>query len=121
MTKEELIKRFPNASESFIAQNCSTGIRPNQPQQTQGCPLDSAPKREATGGGSVEGRFKITFRVCSVRPMDYDNASIKQAQDCIVQAGLLPDDNWKVLQGETISEKADQQINERTEITITQL
>lgn len=64
-------------------------------------------------------RIKILFRIYSVRPLDWDNYSIKQLQDLLVKSGILPDDKWSVLSGEVVSEKVDRKEEERTQITFT--
>lgn len=50
--------------------------------------------------------------------MDWDNISVKELQDCCVEAHLLPDDNWQILEGSVISEKARTREEEGTEIII---
>jgi hypothetical protein len=50
--------------------------------------------------------------------MDWDNPSIKQIQDCVRQAGFIPDDSWSILEGRIISCKADKEGSERTEILL---
>lgn len=81
-------------------------------------------KRKEKGGNSAAvstepaRRCRITFRIYAVRPLDWDNYSVKQIQDCLVHAGILDDDKWDILEGGIVSEKAYSKEEERTEITI---
>ncbi|MES2367174.1 MAG: hypothetical protein V4563_14955 [Pseudomonadota bacterium] len=62
--------------------------------------------RETPGSTGSLQRAKITYIVRAVRPCDFDNWNIKFLQDCLVAAGILDDDNWQILSGQIISEKA---------------
>ncbi len=117
ITPNELARLFPGASKACVAANLG-GIRADHPQPAKGNSLvSSAPRKDKSGDGPVE-RFKIIFRVYSVRPADYDAYSCKELQDMLVHATILPDDNWRILQGETISCKAYSKEEERTEVEI---
>jgi len=126
MTRDELLKRFPNASAAFLRNNSDdhpSRLPARQERKPDTRPaLVSAPQGKGTGKRSVVPgeRYRISFTVHAVRPRDWDNltASIKQLQDCLVEAGWLPDDNWKVLEGTVRSDKAASKAEERTEITI---
>ncbi len=63
-------------------------------------------------------RYRITYTVYAVRPMDFDNIAVKKIQDELVHQNFLPDDNWKVLEGTVISKKAAKESDERTVIEI---
>jgi hypothetical protein len=75
------------------------------------------PRQERAGSG---GYYRIKFVVHATQPRDWDNlsASVKQIQDAIVEAGWLPDDDWKTLEGTVVSAKATTEEEERTEVTI---
>lgn len=79
------------------------------------------PRKGKSRKGAVLGvarRRRITFRIYSVRPPDWDGVDCKSIQDCIIKAGLLDADDWDKLSGEVISEKVHSKEDERTEITI---
>lgn len=126
MTRDEILKRFPNASQSTIRANLSdnSGLRPVEPKHAQRKTLVDPSPGEKTGGAGVgerspvANRFRVTYRVFSTRPCDFDNYHIKELQDLLVRAGMLPGDDWRTLQGEIVSYKAESKKHERTEITI---
>lgn len=97
-------------------------LRATEPECPERRPLERAAQREAKGGFGapvgITGRSRVIYRVYSQRPLDWDNYRLKDLQDCLVQAGLLADDNWRILQGEVISEKVHTKAEERTEVTI---
>lgn len=112
---------FENASESTKRRNPHLFGSAGLPSAGQQCgerdALGHIPEGKTAGGT----RFEISFTVYAVRPNDYDNLRCKELQDCLVKAGLIPDDNWRVLQGRIISKKASSQAEERTEILIEQI
>lgn len=114
MNRTEILKRFPNASESFIRKNCAEGIRPDDPQPVKGKPLVRSIPRKETG----LLRAHIRFVIFSRRPADWDNYHVKELQDLLVHAGILGGDHWDILEGSVRSEKAYSQEEERTEIVI---
>jgi|SRR5687767_3207430 len=97
------------------------GVCAPKPERAPGVPLERSGKREAPGSQSPQRRFLVRFRCYSVRPLDWDNYRLKDLQDLLCVTGLLPDDNWQVLEGHVSSHKAASPIFERTEIEITQL
>lgn len=118
MTEHDLRKiaeRLP-LSESTRRRNQAGGeICPAKPKPPARKALVSIAPREAQSGQ----RVKVVFRVYAVRPCDWDNYWTKGLQDCLVGAGLLCGDDWRVLRGEVISEKVNSRAEERTEIEIT--
>jgi Holliday junction resolvase RusA-like endonuclease len=126
MKRDEIIKRYPNASPSFIARNCddnAASLPPKASGKRRNEALDrSAQRKRAVEDGAESGaRYHIRFTVYSIRPRDWDNlaASLKSLQDAVVAAGWLPDDNWKVLTGEAIPANAKTKAEQRTVIEIT--
>jgi len=97
------------------------GLCAPKPECLERLPLERAGKREASGGKSPAGRFLVRFRCYAVRPLDWDNYRLKDLQDMLCVAGLLPDDGWKLLEGHVSSHKAHSKAEERTEIEITKL
>ncbi len=146
MTRDELLKRFPGISKSCLYRTIEgipvhqiddaaaavnranreaviARILARQKSEPQPGPAlvrpakRETPRKERIGAG---GHYRIKFIVYAVRPRDWDNlsASVKQLQDAIVEAGWLPDDDWKTLEGTVVSAKAATEEEERTEVTI---
>lgn len=125
--------KFPNASAAFRRRNPhlfgavpaagAERIRADVPQPRPRRPLVSDATREA---GSPEAsaqcdqpcRFRVRFTVYACRPCDWDNYRTKPLQDCLVAAGFMPDDNWKILEGEVVSMKARSKAEQRTVIEL---
>ena len=93
-------------------------LRPPEPERDSGMPLERVASRKKESSHLPEIRYRITFTVYSIRPFDWDNYRFKDLQDCIVKAGLLPGDDWRVLEGRVVPHKAATKEEERTEITI---
>ena len=107
-TQDEL-----NAYQSRLAR-----LRAPQPEPAKGKTLVDPIPREAEGGSGTQGRYRISFRIFARRPLDWDNAFVKPLQDLVVQAGLLPGDDWKTLEGSVSCYKARSKAEERTEVLI---
>ncbi len=123
MSRDEIIKRYPNASESFIAANLDTQAKvarlyPDDPQPAKGDALVSSVEGKETRWYGPASRFEITFHIYSVRPADWDGWNCKQLQDFLVHASCLPGDGWRVLSGRVISHKVHKGEEEKTEIEI---
>lgn len=97
------------------------GLRAPKPQRPQGKPLVGAQKGKDKGRSLPPQRFRITYRIWAVRPLDFDNYTIKELQDWLCAIGLLPTDKWDTLEGLVISQKAHTKAEERTEVTIERL
>ena len=97
-------------------------IRATEPECPERRSLVRAAQGEAQGGSGaqegISGRMRVIFRVYAQRPLDWDNYRLKDVQDCLVEAGLLVGDDWRVLEGRVISCKAHSKEEERTEIEI---
>lgn len=125
MKSDELKKRYPNASISFIRRNSddhNASLPTEAGSKRRNETLDEGPQRKRASAKGVKSgaRYHIRFTVYSIYPRDWDNlaASVKQLQDAVVEAGWLPDDNWKVLTGEAIPAKAKTRAEQRTVIEI---
>lgn len=116
MTRDELKRRFPNGSESFLRDNAEP-VRAPQPQRAAGAPLVHPLPGETPG----RIRFEVRFRVYSRQPLDWDNYYLKYPIDMLVAAGILPSDDWRTLEGRVSSHKVHSEAEERTEILITEL
>ena len=120
-TREQILKRYPNANERFIQRVIdadSAGVRPAAPKPVGRVPLDAKSGAEEAHWYHAAKRFEVTYTVYSVRPADYDGYDIKALQDFLVKAGMLTDDRWDVLAGRVVSRKAATEEEERTEIEI---
>lgn len=107
VNEEELRQRFPNASEGFIAANCSDGkslpgAGASESALVQAGDTGTAPKLERhSGDGALEeaqakkptGR-RVLVRVTSFRTrlLDEDNLCEKYHVDLLRYAGILPSD-----------------------------
>ena len=118
----ELIKqRFPMSADT-IKRNADvgdSGLRAAKSERAPKLPLVSVGKRKETRSVGAQGRFLVRFRVFSIRPLDWDNYRLKDLQDLLCLTGLLPSDNWNVLEGSVVSEKAHSKAEERTVVEIT--
>lgn len=97
------------------------GVSPGDKEQSRRNTLDRKVPRKTSRHGRTQRRFAITFYCYSVRPLDWDNWSTKQLQDCLVEVGILADDNWRALEGRVISRKAKTKAEERTEVHIQEI
>jgi Holliday junction resolvase RusA-like endonuclease len=106
-------------------QNSGSRLRTTQPELAQGVSLVRPVQRKAKGGDSPPQvnirRIRVNFTVYSVRPLDWDNYRLKDLQDCLVLAGFLDGDDWKILDGKVTSEKAYSKAEEKTVVEITNL
>ena len=99
-------------------------LHTDEPERAQGSALVSGSPRETESGAGPAQSFAVRFIVRSRRPCDWDNLAggIKPLQDLLVAgARILPDDNWKVLQGHIVSEKAASKEDESTTVIIESL
>lgn len=87
-------------------------------EQLKGKPLVGASPRKAKGSDGPIQRFAITFTVYSVYPPDWDGIHIKEIQDMVCEAGILPSDDYRTLEGRVISKKVHTKAEERTVIEI---
>lgn len=118
MTREELLQRFPNASEQFITANTharAIGIATSsQPKPTP------RPRPLATPQGKTRHTGKYFIRVTSyrIRLLDEDNLVAKYHIDALRYAGVIHSDapdQAHIVTRQTKIAKKDQ---ERTEIQI---
>lgn len=118
----ELIKQRWPLSAAVIRRNTDagdSGLRPSKPERAPGVPLVSGGKRKAPRSVGTQGRFLVRFRVFSIRPLDWDNYRLKDLQDLLCLTGLLPSDDWNVLEGSVVSEKVHSKEEEKTVVEIT--
>lgn len=113
LQRESIRKLNPHLS------HLASGVCACQQKQAARETLVSAPSGEAPCCAVSASGASVTFRVRSRRPCDWDNYSIKEIQDCLVESGLLSSDDWDKLRGNVESHKAITQEEEGTEIVIT--
>jgi hypothetical protein len=65
----------------------------------------------------------VLFEIFSCQPMDWDNASfsVKPLQDAMKAAGLIPDDDWRTLEGRAVATKCATRAEERVEVLLERL
>jgi len=122
MTREEILTRWPRASESFIRSNLGTAS-PNDPRPAP--KLERRPRNGALAKGKTEKPVptRVLVRVTSYRCrlLDEDNLCEKYAVDCCRYAGLLPGDSAAEAKIEVCQEKVGSKAEERTVIEISPL
>lgn len=119
MTRNELLRRFPNASENFIAANLALGSAPSsaKPQRTiRHEPLAKAPRAQ-------ENPTRCSVCIVSYRRrlLDPDKLIGTYFVDSIRFGGLISGDTAALLDYSIRQEKVASESLERTEIHITQL
>lgn len=119
MDEKQFKDMLNNGSKAFRDKNSSEASR--LCSTLKECDTRKALVIPSQGKGKSEDRFEIVFEIYSARPCDWDNYSTKELQDCIVEEGILPDDNWKILQGKVITKKALTKKDEQTIVYVTKL
>jgi hypothetical protein len=122
---EKLARKFP-LSEATRRRNQvgPVGTPAANPQPVEGLPLECVHKgKEKSGGSHVESdqcdRYKIVITIHAVRPADWDGYHCKEILDCLVKAGFLDDDNWRICPTGTVTtKKVHSKAEERTEIEV---
>lgn len=115
MTRDQLLIKFPNASESFVRANCSEDTRTP-------AVVESDPRIGTLGTSKTEkadhGRFRVRVESVRKRLLDVDNLCEKYAIDCCRYSGLLPSDDPGTTEIQTTQRKAHKGEPEHTVITI---
>ena len=119
MTRNEFIRRFPNASESTIAKNCpavGTKLPTAESQRDQTKSLVEAVPGETQG---VE-RTRIRFTQYRVRLLDPDNATAacKDLLDGLQVAQIIKNDSEGCIALEVHQVKVDDRAYQKTVIEI---
>lgn len=89
MTRDEITRRFPNASEAFIRANGDQGS--GAPAVAQ-CPVRSEPLAAAQTQKGNRGRFFVRLTSVRNRLLDEDNLCPKFHVDLLRYAGIIPSD-----------------------------
>lgn len=117
MTRNELSRRYPNASEDFLSKNSSDGVLSHpEPQR------DKAPALGTAVPGKEESvsRTRVRFTGYRLRPLDPDNfaGSVKDCLDFLRHANLIEgDEPWRIIL-ETEQVKVNKRIDQKTVIEI---
>lgn len=115
MTRAEIHRLFPNASDATIRANSDSGEASGaKPQQA----VHDGPLGKAKGEKSHPGRFYV--RVISYRRvlLDPDNLCPKYLVDCLRYAEIIPNDRPQDIELRTTQVKVATAEEERTEIFI---
>lgn len=122
MTKNEILRRLPNASQSFLkanAEDCPSSLPTQYQEPVKGSPLERVPKRAKKGSHGPLERIGLGFSVWATRPADPDGWDFKEIIDALVGAKILDGDRWDKLYIAWIhSQKVYSRNEERTEISI---
>lgn len=100
MTRNEILRRWPNAGESFIRRNLTDpavgGLAAGEQQRSSGPALVSPRPQRQTRKGCVE--LIVTLITCRSREADDDNhiASCKPLRDTIAQSLELDDGDKRI-------------------------
>lgn len=98
MTREQLITRFPHASEAFIRDNCVDDSR--QPAVVELPPVGQRPAKDKS---QARHPSKVRVRIIDVRRrlVDPDGLCPKYHIDCLRYAGLIYQDSQEAITLET--------------------
>jgi hypothetical protein len=116
MTREEIIRRYPHASESFIRANLSagdTGAVAVMESSIGNAPLGAKEIQRPVGE-----RFLVRVTSIRRRLLDEDNLCEKYHVDLCRYSGVLPDDAPGKVQIKVCQQKAAKGEAERVEIEI---
>ena len=115
MTRNEFIRRFPNASESTIAANCSDGLASSAVSERS-----SGDESVGAPSGPSAHPTKSFVRVTSyrVRLLDKRNLHEKAFVDALQKCGAIVDDSPKWCEVEVEQVKVDYDWQQKTVIEI---
>lgn len=119
MTRNEILRRYPNASATFIRKNLTEtdlGLPDAQPER------DQAPALGTAVPGKEEGvpRTRVRFTGYRCQPLDPDNfaGGTKDLLDGLRHAGLIQgDESWRIIL-ETEQVKVSKRKDQKTVIEI---
>jgi hypothetical protein len=114
MNADELRKRFPNASQSFLAQNSGQVAVAKRDFSHEPLAASEIP-------APLTGRVHIRITSRRRRLIDPDNVYAKATVDCLRRAGIIRDDSEADISLETRQEKVGSKEPEETVIEIYEL
>jgi len=121
MTRNEITRRYPNASESFIRANLSTDVAVPDAQQCECAEtLARSDGGEAQGPGLRHCRFTLVRK--QLLDVDAKYASVKDLLDCLTIARVIQGDKegeitLEVNQRKVVKKEPEKTIIEVYEIT----
>jgi hypothetical protein len=119
VTRDELLKRFPNASPAFLRNNASDcPVVRQSPAPVVERDLWNGPLAAGKAQGNDSGKFLVRVTSFRRRLLDEDNLCEKYVVDCCRYAGLIPGDAPGTTKIETSQQKVSSKEEERTEVTI---
>ena len=118
MNRNELLRRFPNASESFIKANSDP--EPSSPRKDAVMECHPGTEPLAKGQGEKANPGRVHIRFVSVRKclLDPDNLCEKYILDCLRYCGVIQGDEPEKITLETTQRKAKKGEEEHTQIEI---
>lgn len=119
VTKDELNRMFPNASQAFINANAISSIAGPWPNPIVECPARHESLAKDQGKEAATGRLHIRFVSVRKRLCDPDNLSVKWLLDCLRFIGAIQGDEPDKITLEVTQRKAVKGEQEYTEIEIT--
>src|SRR4030095_3437658 len=97
MTRNEILRRFPNATESFIRANSTPEPVAGLPVPKPKCRLQKDALVEGGGKEKSQGspRLRLVITTARVSPVDPDNVVAKFLIDALRYEHLIKDDTLK--------------------------
>lgn len=104
LTREQIIARFPRATETFIQLNLPAGSEPSGPVVKPA--VRDEPVAAEKGKTRHAGRVHIRITSVRARLIDADNLCGKYFTDCLRYCGAIQDDSPQFVTIETRQRKA---------------
>jgi Holliday junction resolvase RusA-like endonuclease len=119
MTPNELKRRFPNASDSFIKRNLSPvrGLQNTEPQRSAKVALGVEGEAKQAG----PSRRQVSITSVRKRLIDPDNLFVKPLIDALRYEGVIADDSAAHIVLVVKQEKVNHKHDERTVIEISDI
>lgn len=116
MTREEILSRYPRASESFLKANLTVENSRENPKLEFAPSHDSLETHPSQEGST--GKLHIRFISHRQRLCDPDNLSVKWLLDCLRYCGAIAGDEPEKITLEVTQQKVKLKSDEFTEILI---
>ena len=119
MTRNELTRRFPKASEAFIRANSDHENSCAGTDSILECNPGNGSLGQIEGQEGATGKFLVRFESVRKRLCDPDNLSVKWLLDSLRYCKIIPGDEPDKIQLEVSQRKCEEGEPEATIITIT--
>lgn len=117
MSPNEIKRRYPNASQSFIRANLSpVAALPDAEQCQRPQTLARRDEGKTQGAGLLHCRFTLNRK--SLLDVDAKYASVKDLLDCLVFSGIIPGDKEGQITLEVVQRKVGNAEGEVTKIEV---